>query len=135
MQHTYSFEKLIAWQQARQIIKQIYLTTKSFPREEIFGITSQIRRAAISISCNLAEGSGRVGEIDQNRFYKIAYSSALEVYSLLITSTDLEYLSNEEYEARRTEMGKLTLQINRLVNRNQNSNLHEPDYPYPEDFI
>lgn len=61
MKHIYSFEKMTAWQQARQTAKQIYLKTKPFPKEETFGVTSQIRRAVISICCNLAEGSARIG--------------------------------------------------------------------------
>ncbi|MBK6996121.1 MAG: four helix bundle protein [Lewinellaceae bacterium] len=54
MQYTYSFEKMAVWQMARQVVKLIYLKTKSFPKEELFNATSQIRRASISISCNLS---------------------------------------------------------------------------------
>lgn len=82
---------------ARQAVKLIYDTTKSFPKEELFGVTNQIRRASISICCNLAEGSARIGAVDQNRFYEIAFGSAVEVVNLLILSTDLGYLSDEGY--------------------------------------
>jgi four helix bundle protein len=96
MGHIYGFEKMAVWQTARQVIKQIYLKTKDFPKEEMFGITSQIRRAGISISCNLAEGSGRTSDGQQKHFYQIAYSSALEAVSLLILCNDLELLSDTE---------------------------------------
>ena len=70
MQYTYAFEKMAVWQMARQVVKQIYSKTKSFPKEELFGITGQIRRAGVSICCNLAEGSARRGNRDQDRFTK-----------------------------------------------------------------
>lgn len=92
----------------------IYLKTKNFPKEEIFGVTSQIRRAGISICCNLAEGSARISPSNQNRFYEIAFGSAVEVVNLLILCNDLEYLSDEDYALVRTEMERLTYQINNL---------------------
>ena len=64
MQYTYGFEKMSVWQQARQVTKLVYLKTKGFPKEELFGVTSQIRRASISICCNLAEGSARISPKD-----------------------------------------------------------------------
>lgn len=117
MQYTYAFEKMSVWQQARQATKLIYLKTKSFPKEEMFGVTSQIRRASISICCNLAEGSARISPKDQDRFYEIAFSSAIEVVNLLILSTDFEYLTEAEYAIIRTEMERLTYSINKLSNK------------------
>ncbi|MBK8564167.1 MAG: four helix bundle protein [Saprospiraceae bacterium] len=76
MSYTYAFEKLTVWQMNRQFAKKLYLKTKSFPKEELFGITSQIRRACISVSCNLAEGSARKTPKEQLRFYEIAFGSA-----------------------------------------------------------
>ncbi|HMU46608.1 MAG TPA: four helix bundle protein [Chitinophagaceae bacterium] len=75
--HTYSFEKLGVWQDARELVKYIYSLTSALPIEEKFGIVSQIRRAAVSISCNLAEGSGRKSKKDQAQFYRIAFGSSL----------------------------------------------------------
>ena len=129
MSHVYSFEKMTAWQLARQMAKQIYLKSKPFPKEELFGITSQIRRAVISICCNLAEGSARLGTKSQNYFYQIAYGSAVEVINLLIICTDLEYLSEAEYNSLRDEIEKLTFHINKLASRGPD-NLAEPDIPY-----
>lgn len=114
MNHVYAFEKMAVWQTTRQAIKQIYLKTKGFPKEEMFGITSQIRRAGISICCNLAEWSGRTSHGQQSHFYQIAYASALEVVNLLILTNDLEMLPNEDYSFLRNELEKITWGINRL---------------------
>ena len=112
--YIYGFEKLSVWQSTRSFTKEMYLMTKSFPKDEVFGITSQMRRATISISCNLVEGSARKSPREQNRFYEIAYGSAVEVLNLLILSNDLEFLSNENYGVLRNALEKVTYQINRL---------------------
>lgn len=130
MQYTYAFEKMAVWQMARQVVKQVCLNTKSFPKEELFGITSQIRRAGTSICCNLAEGSARLGERDQNRFYEIAFGSAVEVVNLLIICNDLEYISDADYNSVRTEMEKLTYHLNHLSSKKPPGTLQEPDAPY-----
>ena len=129
MQYTYAFEKMTVWQMARQVVKLIYLKTKSFPKEEVFGATSQIRRAGISICCNLAEGSARINPPDQNRFYEIAFGSAIEVVNLLIICNDLEYLTDEDYASLRTELEKLTYHINKLSGKKPPNTLNELDAP------
>lgn len=115
MAYTYSFEKLSVWQLSRQFSKKLYLLTKSFPKEELFGITSQIRRAAVSISCNLAEGSARKSPKEQYRFYEIAFSSAAEVVNLLILSKDLAFLSDQTYNELRSDIEKTTWHIHLLM--------------------
>ena len=85
---TFSFEKLIAWQKARELASEIYKTTKLFPKDELFGLTSQMRRCAVSIASNLAEGSGRNSMKDKARFTEIAFGSALELLNQLILSFD-----------------------------------------------
>ena len=130
MQYTYAFEKMAVWQMARQVVKQIYSKTKSFPKEELFGITGQIRRAGVSICCNLAEGSARIGNQDQDRFYKIAFGSAVEVVNLLIICKDLEYISDDDYNLVRTEMEKLTYHLNHLSSKKPPGTLQEPATPY-----
>ena len=128
MKHTYTFEKMAAWQAARQAVKLIYQSTKSFPKEELFGITSQIRRAGISICCNLAEGSAMIGARYQSRYYSIAYGSAVEVVNLLILCNDLAYLPDNSYEILRTEIEKLTYQINKL-NSKKPPNSTDENFP------
>ncbi len=114
MQYEYAFEKMTIWQIARRVTKFVYVKTKSFPKEELFGMTGQMRRASVSVCCNLAEGSARISSTDQNRFYEIAFGSAVEVVNLLIVSKDLEYISEPDYQQLRSELEKLTYQINHL---------------------
>lgn len=91
----YNFEKLEVWKEARILVKQIFKYTKLFPKEEIFSLTSQLRRAAISICSNIAEGSGRETVKDKASFYTIAYGSLMELLNQLIISVDLDYLSTD----------------------------------------
>ncbi len=107
----YSFEKLECWQHARQLAVWTYKATKDFPSEEKFGIISQMRRAAISVASNIAEGTSRKTAKDQSHFSTISYSSTIELLNDLIIANDLEYLSNENYKAGREMIEKQTLLI------------------------
>ena len=91
-----SFEKLVYWQKARQLTKEIYTLTSSFPKTEVFGLTAQIRRAAVSITSNIAEGYGRQYRSDYIHFLNIARGSCYEVESQLLLSVDLGYISEEQ---------------------------------------
>src|SRR5881398_512599 len=91
----YSFEKLRVWQAARELGREIYLTTSKFPRREIYGLTSQCNRAVVSVAANLAEGSSRRSRKDQAHFSEIAYGSLMELACLLVVCRDLALLSNE----------------------------------------
>jgi len=75
----FSFEKLVVWQKSKDLSIHIYRITSSFPKEEKFGLISQLRRCAVSIASNLAEGSGRNSSKDKARFSEIAYGSLLEL--------------------------------------------------------
>ncbi|MEZ4909336.1 MAG: four helix bundle protein [Saprospiraceae bacterium] len=92
----YSFEKLDVWQKSRLVVKDIYLITKSFPDDERFGLTSQLRRAMISVSCNIAEGTSRWSNKEKIRFIEIAYGSLMEVVNCLMLAFDLEYISEQK---------------------------------------
>jgi len=105
----YSFEKLKVWQQARTLSKNIYLITKTFSEEEKYGLTSQLKRASVSVCSNLAEGSSRNSFKDKARFTEIAYGSLTETLNQLIISSDLGFLTAQEYE-------KLRLQIEEISN-------------------
>jgi len=111
---TYSFENMLAWKEARILVKLVYTITKSFPKEEIYGLTSQIRRAAVSIASNLSEGSARITDADQKNFYKTAYSSAMESLNQAIISNDLEYLTDDQLVEFRLQLDKTTYLINQL---------------------
>ena len=110
----YSFEKLACWQHARELAVWVYKATKSFPAEEKFGIVSQMRRAAVSIASNLAEGTSRVSKKDQAHFSTIAYSSTIELMNDLIIAVDLEFLSVELYIEGREKIEKQTFLISKL---------------------
>jgi len=112
--YKYSFEKLDVWIIAKELVKIIYLQTKSFPSSEQFGLTNQIRRSTISVASNLAEGSSRKTKKEQARFTQIAYSSLMELLNQIIISFDLGFLTNKDYLHVRTEIEKLTLKINAL---------------------
>ena len=111
---TYGFEKLEVWQLARGLKKDIYQLSKLFPKEEMFGLTSQVRRSMGSITTNLAEGSGRASNIDKAHFTNICYSSGLETIDHLITAHDLEFIDNETYESLRLRLDELINKLNSL---------------------
>ena len=114
MAHLYGFEKLEVWQKSRELVKEIYLATQQFPSEEKFGIISQLRRAAISVSSNIAEGSSRWSQKDQARFYEIAFGSLIEVLNQLIFAQDLEYLSPDKMEIIRPKIDGIGRMLNGL---------------------
>ena len=84
----YSFEKLDVWKLSRKLTKNIYKISAGFPDSEKFGLTSQIRRASISVSSNIAEGSSRKSGVEQARYTEIAFGSLLEILNQLIVAND-----------------------------------------------
>ena len=92
----HNFRNLLIWQKARIIVKLIYDLTEKFPKKVFFGITSQMRRASISISSNIAEGSGKSSNKDFARFLEMALSSCFELETQTILSLDLKYISDNE---------------------------------------
>jgi len=110
----FSFEKLIAWQKGRELAILIYKTTKLFPKDETFGLTSQMRRCSISIASNLAEGSGRSSMKDKARFSEIAYSSSLELLNQIILSFDFEYVDESQYIQIREKITEVNMLIDGL---------------------
>ena len=112
--HTYSFENLQVWQNARQFRRDIYKLTANYPKEEIFGLTSQIRKSASSIGDCLAEGSARITNKDKAHFTTMSYSSAIETVNHIIGSLDLGYIAEEEYKAMRIKLDEITNKLNAL---------------------
>jgi four helix bundle protein len=110
----YSFEKLRVWQAARALAKEIYLATSKFPQREIYGLTSQCNRAAISVAANLAEGSSRQSRKDQAHFSEIAYGSLMELCCLLILSKDVGILSENSEQTLRRSIEVVSAQLNAL---------------------
>ena len=112
--YVYPFEKLRVWQSARELVHDVYEITSNFPQRELYGLTSQINRAAVSIAANLAEGSARTSRKDQAHFSQIAYGSLMELACLLILSVDLGYLNVAREEKVRTEIEAVSRQLNAL---------------------
>jgi four helix bundle protein len=93
-----SFKDLDAWKEGHKLVILIYEITKQFPKEEIFGLTSQMRRAAVSITSNIAEGFTRQSYKEKCQFYLMSQSSLTELQNQLLISKDVEYLNNEDYD-------------------------------------
>jgi four helix bundle protein len=88
----HDFKDLKVWAKAHELALGVYRTTREFPREELFGLTSQIRRAACSVGANIAEGCGRRSDAELTRFLHIARGSAVELENHLLLARDLDYL-------------------------------------------
>ncbi len=110
----YSFEKLDCWQKARELSVFVYRNTISFPTEEKYGMVSQMRRAAVSIASNIAEGSSRLSTKEQLHFSVIAYSSTIELLNDFIIAFDLQYITEEVYIESRNKIEMVTLLISQL---------------------
>ena len=111
---TFNFEKLDVWQEAIQFADLIYMVTKKFPDEERFGLTNQMRRAAVSISSNIAEGSSRNSRPDFARFIEIATGSLFEVLSQSKVSQNQKYLDQYSYEQISTAAERQTRMLSGL---------------------
>lgn len=98
MEKIFAFEELEVYQVGRQYVKNIYELSNVFPAKEDFALTSQIRRAAVSITSNIAEGTSRFSLKDKSHFIEIAYGSLMETYSQLQVAVDLEYIEREKME-------------------------------------
>ena len=102
-----TFEDLLVWQKAHQFVLAVYQLTKTFPKEEVYGLSSQFRRAAVSIAANIAEGFRRRGEADKLRFLNIAQGSLAECRYYVILSRDLGYGNGNDLMASLVEVSKM----------------------------
>jgi four helix bundle protein len=92
------FKQLIVWRRAQELAVEIYRLTRTFPAPELYGLTSQIRRAATSIPANIAEATGRRADRDQARLYQIAIASSRELESHLLLAHDLGFISSQDHQ-------------------------------------
>lgn len=104
----HKFKQLEIWKQSREFCTQIYTLTASFPNEEKFGLTNQLRRAAVSIPSNIAEGSSRKSNKDFTRFIEIAIGSAYEIETQLLISSDLGFINVEILDSFVIKIDRLT---------------------------
>jgi four helix bundle protein len=109
------FTDLIVWQRAHQFVLSVYRLTKEFPNHEQFGLTSQLRRAAVSIAANIAEGFKKSSNVDRARFFNIAQGSIEECRYYLILAKDLEYAQTEQEALLLQEVSKMAYAFRRSL--------------------
>lgn len=111
----FRFEKLRIWQESRIITNKIYFITNKFPNEEKYCLTDQIRRAAISVCLNIAEGSDRKSDLEFKRFLRMAISSAEEVVTGLFIALDLNYINKKDFNNIYQELNIIVAKIYSLI--------------------
>ena len=109
------FRKLLVWQKAHQWVLLIYKLTEKFPKQEIFGLVSQMRRAAVSVAANMAEGYAAGGKGQFGRYLDIAQGSLAEVEYYLILALDLKYITQAEYEQNESLRAEIGFLLHRLI--------------------
>ena len=114
-----SYRDLIAWQKAKSLACDVYRCTRRFPRDEAYGLTSQMRRAIVSVASNIAEGKGRYSNKDLVHFVYQARGSLLELETQVSIARDLEYIEQQAYESLISQTEELGRILNGLINRFQ----------------
>lgn len=109
------FKDLKVWQKAHELTVSIYTVSRTFPREEIYGVTSQLRRAAVSIGANIAEGCGRRSDGEFVRFLQIARGSSSEVEYHLLLSRDLKFMPESGFETLQKKLSEVQRMLTSLV--------------------
>ena len=115
-----SFKELIVWQKAHQLVLNVYKATKCFPKEETYGLTSQLRRSSVSVAANIAEGFKKKGIADKLRYMNTAQGSLSESDYHLLLANDLEYFNTIELMKDVDEVGKLLESYMQGIKRNTN---------------
>jgi four helix bundle protein len=125
----YSFERLEVWKESVKLVNLIYEVTKKFPVSEKYGLTNQLRRASVSVSSNLAEGTSRISDKDKAHFTTLSYSSAMEVLNQMIIAKELKYIDEEVLLELREAISKITNMLNALrksqIHRSTNQQINE----------
>ncbi len=116
-----SYKTLKVWQKAHVLVLSIYELTNGFPKQELFGLTSQIRRSSVSIAANLAEGCGKATSKDTANFFQTSLGSLHETEYYLLLAKDLTYISNEIYEMRDYEIREVKAMLVSLIKTVRNS--------------
>jgi four helix bundle protein len=119
-----NYQDLKVWQKAYQLCITIYKITKHFPKEERYGLTSQIRRAAVSVPSNIAEGYGRKTTREYMQSLYIAYGSHCELETQILLSKDLGYIKTEDFEVLQGDIGEVERMLKALIKSLQNKHLN-----------
>jgi four helix bundle protein len=112
-----SYKDLIVWQKSFDLSMEIYKETKSFPKEETYGLTSQIRRAAVSIPSNIAEGYSRQKRLEYVQFLQIAFASGAELETQLLLSEKLKLLNNKTFQELNNLLQEVMKMLNSLIRK------------------
>src|SRR5271169_6523965 len=112
-----SFRTLRVWEQSHRLTLDIYASSKTFPRDEVYGLSSQMRRSSASIGMNIAEGCCRKGNVGMARFLQIAMGSAGELEYQLLLAHDLDYLEDPEYERLTTQAVEVKRMLSSLIQK------------------
>lgn len=115
-QKIYSYKDLIVWQKAMDLVIRIYELTKFFPKEELYGLTSQIRRAAVSLPANIAEGRRRSGRKEYMYFLNIAYASGAELETLIEIVKKLSFTKEENFKSVDLILNEVMRILNKIIN-------------------
>ena len=121
MEDNYYFERLDVWQQARQLVVQVYKLLEKFPKEEKYALCDQLRRSVISIPSNIAEGSGRIAKKETIHFLEIAYGSLMEMYCQLQIADDLNYITEADF----MEIKPLIFKVSKLLSGLRRSKINQ----------
>jgi four helix bundle protein len=124
------FRQLNVWERAHSLTLDIYRATAAFPREEVYSITSQIRRCSASVAANIAEGCGRIGNGDFHRFLDIAAGSAVEVEYFLLLARDLKFVPTDDYsklQGEVVEVQRMLASLIRKVGSARNASKKQPE--------
>jgi four helix bundle protein len=116
-----TFKDLIVWQEAINLVEMVYLQTRTFPKEEMYGLTSQMRRAAVSIPANIAEGNGRQSRKEYLRFLSIANGSTKELETHILIAERLNFLTkevSEQLQAQLQSVGRLLTALRKSLTNN-----------------
>jgi four helix bundle protein len=111
MEKIRSFRDLDAWKEGHRLVLEIYKMTKSFPKEEMFGLSNQLRRSAVSITSNIAEGFSRKSLKEKIQFYSMAKASNTELQNQLLIARDVGYLSEEKFK----QLEEQSIRVNKLI--------------------
>ena len=109
------FEKLIVWQKSMNLVSKIYALTKTFPREEIHGLTGQLRRAAVSVPANISEGKGRYHTKERVQYFHMSRGSVYEIITLIHIAKNLKYIKEEEAKEILISCGEISAMLNSLI--------------------
>ncbi len=113
---SHSYEELIAWQKSMLLVRNVYLHTRAFLKEEVYGLAAQLRRAGVSVPSNIAEGQGRLSKKEFKHFLSLSRGSLLEVETQVLIHADLHYLSSDIALDLETQAQEVLRIINALMN-------------------